>query len=188
MTRGGSGARLAAWAVAFGCYSEPPTYSPQTLLPPHILFPQVEPPVGEVYEGSVPFELVVPFYSEDVGSPLEARVFLNLHLEPSAAAASPWLIEPEIPAGHDEEGVRTVTFAWDQSLPGCNSLTFVLSYASSFPSGVGLPDDDTRAAYLVWWLNTEDGEDQTLVDSCTNGLANQAVQDTRDAELLPSPP
>lgn len=153
---------LVAGGSFLACLAEPPVFEDKGRIPPLVLLGRVTPPVGEIYEGDIPFELVVPFRSEDLTQDLEARLYLNL---PVDGEPIPSDAQVGVPAGHWEDGIRNISLSWEGLLQGCNSLTLVLASQTSFPS-VGLPSEEAQAARVVWWLNTADEEDDVRVDSC----------------------
>lgn len=151
---------------ATACLAEPPVFEAKESIPPVVSLSQVQPSVVRIYNGGVPFEIVVPFRSEDLNRGLEARVFLNLPPEGGAVAAE---LQVPVPAGHWDETGRSVSLYWDRELEGCNSLTFAMAYEGSFPT-LGLPSVEAQTAYVVWWLNSDDSG-VTPVESCGRGVS-----------------
>jgi hypothetical protein len=146
-------------ALVAGCLDAAPTFSPRGQRPPFVIAGQVDPPLGAVYEGDIPFDVYVPFHSEDVNIQLEARLYLDL-VPGSGTGLS---LEQPVPAGIYED-TRSVPMRWTTPVQGCHSLTFILTYFDNFvPSG---PKDDSLAARLVWWLNIDDTEGEVRMSSC----------------------
>jgi len=126
---------------ALGCLDEAPTFSPRGQRPPFVIAGQIEPPLGAVYEGPVPIHINVPFRSEDVNIPLEARLYLDLFPGEGSVLA----VRQQVPAG-------------------CHSLTLLLTYFDNFVAAG--PKDDSLAARVVWWLNVDDVDGEVTMASC----------------------
>lgn len=162
---GGRGRRAfvagAACAVsALGCLDEAPTFSPRGQRPPFVIAGQIEPPLGAVYEGPVPIHINVPFRSEDVNIPLEARLYLDLFPGEGSVLA----VRQQVPAGIYED-TRSVSMSWSSEVPaGCHSLTLLLTYFDNFVAAG--PKDDSLAARVVWWLNVDDVDGEVTMASC----------------------
>jgi hypothetical protein len=147
-------------ALVTGCLDEAPTFAPRGQRPPFVIAGQVEPPLGAVYEGPVPFSINVPFRSEDVNTQLLAR--LSLDLVPGADSVL--TIQQDVPAGIYED-TRTVSMTWSSELQsGCHSLTLILTYVDNFVASG--PKDDSLAARVVWWLNVDDVDGDVRMASC----------------------
>lgn len=149
-------------APALACLDEAPTFAPRGQIPPFIIAGRVDPPLGAVYAGPIPFTLTVPFRSEDVNEPLLA--IWHLDLAPGSAPVDPaarQVVEP----GVFEEAPREVTLSWVQELEGCHSITLILTYDDNLDS-VGLPRDEALAARVVWWLDIADVNDDVTISSC----------------------
>ncbi len=146
--------------VLFGCLDAAPTFSPRGQRPPFVIAGQVDPPLGAVYEGPIPLDVYVPFHSEDVNIQLEARLYLDL----VPGSGSVLTVQQPVPAGIYED-TRNVTMRWTTPVqPGCHSLTFILTYFDNFvPSG---PKDDSLAARVVWWLNSDDADGEVRMSTC----------------------
>jgi hypothetical protein len=163
--RGVLGAALAGSAL--GCLDEAPTFSPRGQRPPFVIAGQVDPPLGAVYEGGIPITINVPFRSEDVNIPLEARLYLDL----TPGAENVLTLQKEVPPGIYED-TRSVSMSWSSDVDGCHSLTMILTYYDNFvPAGT---KDDTLAARVVWWLNVGDVEGDVKMASCPG--SSQHVQ------------
>lgn len=156
--------------IQIGCLADPPVFIGKDRIPPLIFLGEVSPPVGEIYNGSIPFELLVPFRSEDLNQGLEARLFLNLPVDGQPIPAD---LQFGVLAGHWEDTIRSVSMLWEGPLQGCNSLTLVLSSQQSFPA-IGLPSPEAQAARVVWWLNTADEQGEVRVDSCGRSAIGSA--------------
>jgi len=154
----GVAAALASVATT-GCLDEAPTFAPRGQRPPFVIAGQVEPPLGAVYEGPVPFSVNVPFRSEDVNRPLQARLYLDL----APGADNVTAIAQDVPAGIYEE-TRTVSMPWSSELEQCHSLTLILTYFDNFV-GSGTKDD-SLAARVVWWLNVGDVDGDVRMATC----------------------
>jgi hypothetical protein len=157
------GESLAAAVLAvsvFGCLDEAPTFSPRGQRPPFVIAGQVEPPLGAVYEGPFPIHINVPFRSEDVNIPLEARLYLDL----APGEDSVLMVRQEVPAGIYED-TRSLSMTWSSELEeGCHSLTLILTYFDNFVAAG--PKDDSLAARVVWWLNIDDVDGEVRMASC----------------------
>lgn len=154
-----------------GCLDEPPTFEPRGQIPPFILAGRVDPPLGSVYEDGTPIDINVPFRSEDVGFPLEARLYLDLLPGAARGDADEAVV---VPAGIFEDLTRTVEMNWARFEPGCHSLTLILTYQGSYDVA-GLPLDDTRAARVVWWLNMEDAQGDVRMSTCPGASQDDSV-------------
>jgi hypothetical protein len=163
------------WGAAvslLGCLDEPPTFAPRGQIPPFIIAGQVDPPLGAIYEGPSSFPISVPFRSEDVNFPLEARLYLDL--VPGTATLNP-ADNAIVPPGNFEEP-RLVSLDWNRSVgAGCHSLTLIMTYGENFDPLTGLPIDDSRAARIVWWLNINDVDADTRMASCPGASQVDAV-------------
>jgi hypothetical protein len=170
-TRRGFARAIPFWGglvLLLGCLDDPPTFAPRGQIPPFIVAGQVDPPLGAIYEGPSTFQINIPFRSEDVNIPLEARVYLDL--VPGSAANNAF-VKALIAPGNFEE-LRTVTLDWTSPLAGaCHNLTAIVTYADNYDL-TGLPLDDSRAARLVWWTNIGDIDGLILMSQCPG--ANQA--------------
>lgn len=150
------------WLGLSGCFSEAPTFAPRGQIPPFMVTGQADPPLGAVYEGPIPFQIDVPFRSEDVNIPLVARLYQDLV---PGAEPSPQAMAKNIAPGIYEDTTRSVSMDWTPPLTGCHSLTLILTYYDNFdPSG--FPLDDARAARVVWWLNIGDVDADVAMSSC----------------------
>ena len=142
------------------CLDDAPTFAPGGQRPPFVIAGQISPPVGAVYEGTVPFPINVPFRSEDTNIPLVAHLFLDL--VPGASQAG---VEEEILRAGVYQEEREVRMEWTEPLEGCHSLTLIITYFDNVDS-LGLPLDETLAARVVWWLNVDDVNDSVTLASC----------------------
>jgi hypothetical protein len=163
----------AALVLGLGCLDDPPTFAPRGQIPPFIIAGQVDPPLGAVYEGPSTFSINVPFRSEDVNIPLEARVYLDLVPGAAQQFASG---NARIAPGNFEEN-RFVIIDWTTPPPvtGCHSLTLILTYDDNFGGLTGLPLDDARAARIVWWLNIGDINAMVRMANCPGASQADAV-------------
>jgi hypothetical protein len=165
---------LPLWVIAsgaLGCLDDPPTFAPRGQIPPFIIAGRVEPPLASIYEGPSPFTIDVPFRSEDVNEDLDARLYSDL--VPGTAIALPDR-NAKVAAGNFED-LRQLTMDWDQVEGGCHSLTLIMTYVENYNLLTGLPQDDTRAARIVWWLNMADTNDTTLMADCPRASQTDAV-------------
>jgi hypothetical protein len=147
--------------ATLGCLDEPPTFESRLQIPPFIIAGQVDPPLAAVYEGPVPFQISVPFRSEDVSINLDARLYLDLV---PGAAERPAVEGTLLPAGNYED-LRVLSMDWTRRITGCHSLTLIMTYDGNFDVS-GLPRDDTLAARVVWWLNVGDSEGDVRMVTC----------------------
>ena len=152
------------WLALAGCFSEAPTFAPRGQIPPFLVVGQAEPPVGAVYEGPIPFSINVPFRSEDVNSPLVARLYEDL----VPGTQNPQALGKNIAPGIYEDTTRSVSMEWTTPLEDCHSLTLILTYSENFDAS-GLPLDEARAARLVWWLNVDDVNGEVTMATCPGG-------------------
>ena len=147
-------------SAATGCLDQAPTFAPRGQRPPFVIAGQVDPALGAVYEGPVPFSINVPFRSEDVNTQLQARLYLDL----VPGADSVQTIQQDVPAGIYEE-TRYVPMTWSSDLQaGCHSMTLILTYVDNFVASG--PKDDSLAARVVWWLNVNDVDGDVRMASC----------------------
>jgi hypothetical protein len=161
-----------AAVVLLGCLDDPPTFAPRGQIPPFIIAGQVDPPLGAIYDGPPSFPISVPFRSEDVNIPLEARLYLDL--VPGTATLNP-ADNASVPPGNFEEP-RLVSLDWNRSVSvGCHSLTLIMTYFDNFDPLTGLPFDDARAARIVWWLNINDVNADTRMATCLGASQVDAV-------------
>jgi len=156
-----SGLWLVMAGATLGCLDEPPTFESRLQIPPFIIAGQVDPPLAAVYEGPVPFQISVPFRSEDVSINLDARLYLDLV---PGAAERPAVEGTLLPAGNYED-LRVLSMDWTRRITGCHSLTLIMTYDGNFDVS-GLPRDDTLAARVVWWLNVGDSEGDVRMVTC----------------------
>jgi hypothetical protein len=167
--------RVPFWGAAgllLGCLDDPPSFAPRGQIPPFIIAGQVEPPLGAIYEGPASFPINVPFRSEDVNIPLEARLYLDL--VPGTATLNPEVRALVAPGNFEEP--RLVSLDWNISVGGgCHSLTMIMTYDDNFDPLTGLPIDDARAARIVWWLNIGDTNAETRMASCLGASQVDAV-------------
>jgi len=150
---------------SLGCLDAAPTFAPRGQIPPFIVAGQVDPPIGAIYDGPIPFPINVPFRSEDVNVPLVAQFFIDL--APGSSETNLAVREFEDP-GVFEDTSRAVSVPWSVALEGCHSITLILTYYDNIDVS-DLPRDETRAARVVWWLNSADVNGDTLVASCPGG-------------------
>jgi hypothetical protein len=153
---------LAVLSGSLGCLDAAPTFAPRGQIPPFIVAGQVDPPIGAIYAGPIPFQIDVPFRSEDVNVPLVAELFLDL----VPGSAQPTLaVQQFVDPGVFEDTSRSVAMGWAEALVGCHSVTLILTYVDNLDM-YDLPRDETRAARVVWWLNADDVNGDTLLASC----------------------
>jgi hypothetical protein len=161
-------AGAAVWMVlggAVGCLDAAPTFAPRGQIPPFIVAGQVDPPIGAIYDGPIPFPINVPFRSEDVNVPLVAQLFRDLVPgAPENNLAAREFVDP----GVFEDTSRSVRMEWSDLLDGCHSVTLILTYYDNIDLS-DLPRDETRAARVVWWLNADDVNGDVLISSCPGG-------------------
>jgi hypothetical protein len=155
-----------------GCLDDPPTFAPRGQIPPFIIAGQVDPPLGAVYEGPSSFAINVPFRSEDVNIPLEARVYFDL--VPGAAQQFASNRAPIAPGNFEENRFVIIDWTTPPPVTGCHSLTLIMTYADNFGL-TGLPLDDSRAARIVWWLNVGDISGDVRMVSCPGASQTDAV-------------
>jgi hypothetical protein len=156
-----------AGVFLLGCLDDPPTFAPRGQIPPFIIAGQVDPPLGAIYEGPPTFDINIPFRSEDVNIPIDARVYLDL--EPGSADKMAFA-QALVPPGNFEE-LRMVRIEWTTRIAGCHSLTVIMTHADNYAL-TGLPLDDELAARIVWWTNIGDINGQIPMADCPG--ANQA--------------
>ena len=161
---------LPSLALCVGCLDEAPTFAPRGQIPPFIIAGQVDPPLAAIYEGPVPFQINVPFRSEDVNINLDARLYLDLV---PGTADSPAVEGTELPAGNYED-LRVLTMDWTRRITGCHSLTLIMTYDGNFDVN-GLPRDDMLAARVVWWLNVGDSDGDVRMVTCPGASQVDAV-------------
>jgi len=157
--RAGAISLLLGASVLAGCLDAAPTFSPRGQRPPFVIAGQVDPPLGAVYEGPIPLDVYVPFHSEDVNIPLEARLYLDL----VPGSSSGLTVQQPVPAGIYED-TRYVLMNWSEAVQGCHSLTLILTYVDNFVASG--PKDDSLAARVVWWLNSDDVDGEVRMASC----------------------
>ena len=150
---------IGASALA-ACLDAAPTFSPRGQRPPFVIAGQVDPPLGAVYEGPIPFPVYVPFHSEDVNTALEARLYLDLL---PGSAGNVEMVQQPVPPGIYED-TRDVTMRWTTPVEGCHSLTFILTYYDNYVASG--PRDDSLAARIVWWLNSNDVDGEVRMSTC----------------------
>jgi hypothetical protein len=165
--------RIPIWAMALaGCLDEAPTFPPRGQIPPFILAGQVDPPLGAIYEGPSSFTINVPFRSEDVNIPVEARVYRDL--EPGSSNPLTLIENVVIPPGNFEER-REAVIDWTAPLAGtCHSLTFIITHTDNYGLN-GFPIDDSLAARILWWTNVGDPDGQTSMADCPGASQSDAV-------------
>ncbi|MEY2934039.1 MAG: hypothetical protein RL033_4788 [Pseudomonadota bacterium] len=149
-----------SWVGLCACLDDAPTFSPGGQRPPFVIAGQISPPVGAVYEGTIPFPINVPFRSEDTNIPLAAHLFQDLVPGTSQAGVQEEILRAGV---YQEE--REVRMVWTEPLEGCHSLTLILTYFDNVDQ-FGLPRDETLAARVVWWLNVADMDDTITLASC----------------------
>lgn len=157
---GGAARWLASSLLMCACLDDAPTFAPGGQRPPFVIAGQISPPVGAVYEGSIPFSINVPFRSEDTNKPLVAYLFQDLVPGTSQPGAEMQILRAGI---YQEE--REVRMEWTEPLEGCHSLTLIITYFDNVDT-FGLPFDETLAARVVWWLNVADVNDSVTLASC----------------------
>jgi hypothetical protein len=169
---------LPIWVIvggALGCLDDPPTFAPRGQIPPFIIAGQVEPPLASIYEGPARFTIDVPFRSEDVNEDLDARLYSDL--VPGTAIAN--AARTTVVAAGNFEDLRQLTMDWEQAEEGCHSLTLILTYLENYEVPTGLPQDDSRAARIVWWLNVGDVDGATRLAECPRPRLDDSVPSGR---------
>jgi hypothetical protein len=158
-------ASLLSSLTALGCLDEAPEYPPRAQIPPFIISAQVTPALSEVYEDGLPMRINVPFRSEDVNEDVSWRFYSDL-----VPGATSFIFENGdtiVASTYDDTG-RSVSYDWRNQngrLPGCHSLTLVLTYENNLDAR-GLPIDESRANRVVWWIDLDDPQGTTLIRSC----------------------
>ncbi len=181
--RGSVGARWGgSWLLGVSCIAcldEPPTYSEPLAIPPVIAEPQVLPALGVVHVlalGEDSFDVLVPFRSEDLGSPVLGKFLIDVEpgREPRAVLQS----EIVIPASSFTDLSREVRTQVTglSAFPGCHTLTLVLTNESNTFRFSDRLLDETLAARVEWWFVAPDprGTPVLLSDCPTEG--SQEVQ------------
>ncbi len=165
-TRGG-GACLAlfcAWGLT-GCLGDPPRYEDPRQIPPFIVKSGVSPALDVFHEisPSTPFDITVPFRSEDLGEELLALVFIDF--VPGEEAGRPETLAVA-PGYYDQARAVEMQVLSPDSL-GCHTMSLVLTHEQNFVGGFVREYD--AAAWITWWFNvtdTADGDEEVAVTEC----------------------
>jgi hypothetical protein len=173
--------RVISWAAPVlmaACLDSAPNYGSGVQILPVFLSSRVDPPLHLIYEGDRLPGVSAPFRSEDNGETLVA--FLVLDFEPSDLSS-------DIEAS-ESDGRRRLVLAVDETLrasnyadtsrsveflryagavvPGCHSLTLMLTHRSNWDFEAALPANLDRVSSLVWWVNVGPDRTETTIASC----------------------
>lgn len=158
----------AAWLsilVLPACLDGPPTFGSGFRTPPFLVVSEAEPPVGAIYTGDIPFDVSVPFLSEDAGDDLVAFLFVDLR--PGVEIDLDDLVDfDRLPASTYEDDTRRVQLTWGLSVEGCHSMTLMLTRELNWPRERPRPIDDSEVARLVWWMHIDPGSPTAQLDDC----------------------
>ncbi len=128
------------------CLDAAPVYEQQQRIPPFLVIASVQPPVDEVVRlvANRLLRVYVPFRSEDLGEPLTAVFTLD----------GDFLGTEQLGPSVLEDTTRAVEFSFQPEVdPGCYLLSLMLTHRDNYSQRVS---DESRAAYLYWWLSIED--------------------------------
>jgi hypothetical protein len=154
--------------ACLACLDDAPEFPERRQIPPFVLMGRVDPPVSEVYANGFPMPINVPFRSEDVNEDVTPALFVDLEPGDPDPPRPLFLERDIIPAStYDDEGrafeFRLGDFGIDQ---GCRTLTLILTYASNIDERTNLPQDEARAARVIWWLDMSPPQTNVLLRSC----------------------
>ncbi len=105
----------------------------------------------------------VPLRSEDAGEELRALLFLD-----RGQQGQRLLRFREIPAGKLEEK-RSIAISGEIELPGCHSVSLVVTHKSNLNEETNEPTDADDTAILTWWVNVDDDGTNLLSDCPVSG-------------------
>jgi hypothetical protein len=163
--------RLAApslWGLAcLACLDDAPEFPERRQIPPFVLMGHVEPPVAEIYSNGLPIRINVPFRSEDVNEDVTPALFLDLKPADPNPPAPVFLERDLIPLSTYDDEERFFKFEVGELgvAPGCHTLTLILTYGSNLDRS-NLPQDEARAARVIWWLDSSAPATNVLLRSC----------------------
>lgn len=169
---------------AAGCWRDPPTYEDAQQIPPFIVVEKTQPPpwvFKRIQSGDTPTQFfTVVFFSEDLGDPVRAIVYVDtLPGDSTSTAASkardqgaPGIILEIPPGSFDQE--RSVTFPVTDLTPGCHAVSVLLTHASNLITGdvdgAATIVDKDLVARMVWWLEVESEFGVEVSDCPTLGV------------------
>jgi hypothetical protein len=156
------------------CLADPPTYTGPIPIPPVVAEPQVEPVLGVVHElvqGEDSLNILVPFRSEDLGSPVLGKFLIDV--EPGGEPLAVLQSEVRIPASSFTDLSREVRTQVTglSAYEGCHTLTLVLTQESNTFSFSDRLLDEALAARIEWWFTVpyDNGNPVLLADCPTLG-------------------
>jgi hypothetical protein len=164
-----------------GCVSEPPTYEDTQKIPPFILVEKTIPPpwvfrrIAENEPHQQSFHVV--YYSEDLGDPVQALVYVDTlpgDSPPQADAKTddatvhtlPENVEQGAPGSFGDE--RYIDFDIADFTPGCHAVSVLLTHSSNIV-GSTISNKDL-VARVVWWFDVEGTLDPVVSDCPTLGI------------------
>lgn len=155
--------------TASACLDAPPTYDDPRRIPPFVIKSQVIPALNALVElePGEPMDVTVPFRSEDLGANVLAVAYLDVRPGERGTAVNVW----ESPASNFDDLSRSVGGpVSDTGLPGCHTLTLVVSHDFNFRLDSVV--DESQADRIVWWVHVKDPEgERTLLEECiTEGV------------------
>lgn len=177
---------FAVFTIA-GCLSEPPTYEDTQKIPPFILTEKTEPPpwvfrrIAENELRSQSFRVV--YFSEDLGDPVQALVYVDTLPGDSLGQAQTKTLEATLDTAPDnvEQGSpgtfgieRSISFEIADFTPGCHAVSAVLTHSSNI-SGIRILNKDL-VARVVWWFDIQGESDPHVSDCPTLGTEPISAQ------------
>jgi hypothetical protein len=156
--------------VVAGCViSDPPTYGVTKQSPPFLDATSAVPGVFgrlDVSPGDV-VKFNVRVRSEDVGTALDARLWLDYKIEDANKIPKQVLLQTkDIPPSTFDDDKRFIEIPWNSTVAtGCHAVSLVVTHKTNLNelNEPVLPED---TAILTWWVNYADSdlEPNTLVD------------------------
>lgn len=157
---------LALSTLSQSCLIAPPDpLEEPERIPPRALVHDALPVVTQIVQttrGAENPSFNVPFVSDDLGEPVEGKLFLNY---PNGR----FLNGSQTTAGtlNEERDMIVQWGAGRQSLPtGCYTITMTITHKDNYTAD-GPPADESKTAFVTWWI--AHGTDLQLVnlDECT---------------------
>ena len=150
-----------------GCIvSDPPVFEEPEKTPPFLDLAAADPPIFEVLQRgpAQPVPINVTFHSEDAGTYLQAKLFLNFQTPLEEEQGSSILF----PGTFSEE--RTIRIAWTTpsvTKSTCEQLTLQVTHVSNLDNLTNELIDKSDVGLAVWWVEIQvEGSDPAALENC----------------------
>ncbi len=158
---------LALSALSQSCLIAPPDpLEEPERIPPRAITHNAEPLLTRIVQttrtGLEP-SFNVRFVSDDLGEPVEGRLFLNYNAPNRLLLGATRVVAGEL----EEERPMSVIWSTSRGVPaGCYTVTMTITHLDNYAANTA-PEDESKTAFVTWWI-AHDITDLQLVnlDEC----------------------